>query len=177
MSRLAWGFALVALGHLIYVPGSIDPITASAVSDVITTILLGTAAWRSRDAAGSIPRGVVPILLVLGPLEIVDYLLSFGSGWQSFHAGFTLVLAGALVVSWGAWRMRQGEEGARAVRLGAWLGAAGSLVYAILAAEPYLFGGPTSPPFLLGATSALAGWSTVALAAQGSWPSGGSTNP
>lgn len=162
MSRLAWAFALVALGHWVYVPGSLDPITFSTLSDVVTGVLLLVAAWRAN--AGGL-RASLPILLVVGPLEVLDYGLSLSDGWFAFHWGFTLILLGALALSWGAWKLR-GEDaaGARWLRWGAWLGAAGSLQYVTLAAQPFLFGGETFPAFLIGASLALAGWTMLALA-------------
>lgn len=163
MSRLSWAFALVALGHLVYVPGSLDPITFSTVSDVVTAALLGLAAWRAN--AGGL-RATLPILLAAGPLEVLDYGLSLGDGWFAFHWGFTLILLGALALSWGAWKLRANDAaGPRWVRAGAWLGAAGSLQYVTLAAQPYLFGGETFPAFLVGATLALVGWALFATAA------------
>lgn len=147
MRILALAFALVALGHLVYLPGELSPITASTLFDLATAALLGWVAlvmWRG-DA---LPRAP---LVALGAIKAIDYAMSFGSGFHDYHVGWTGIALGGALVAWGAYR------GAAAwLRVGAGIAALGAADYVYLALTT---GGAA---FFVGATLVLVGWALVA---------------
>ena len=159
MRPIPLALALVALAHVVYVPGELSPVTFSTLFNAATSVLLGIAAWDF--ARGGAPRVALLSLVALGAVKLVDFATSFSGGFQTYHWGWLLIVAGATLLAVAAlqWRRALPEAPAarvRLLRIGAGLQAAGSLVYVVLA----LFGGPLA--FLVGAAAATLGWGLLA---------------
>lgn len=168
MRRVTLALALVAAGHLAYVAGSLDPITASTVFDFVTALLLGLSAWMiaTGGVAAHYPRVLLLAFVLLAVVKPIDYLLSFEDGWQSYHVGWTLVAIGGLLLGAGAVGAMRGSFGSarRWIRYGAWASALGSADYAVLATISFARDG-SGLLFLAGALAAGVGWAALALSA------------
>ncbi|MFA5861494.1 MAG: hypothetical protein WDA16_07340 [Candidatus Thermoplasmatota archaeon] len=157
--RAAIGFGFVALAQFIYFVGALGfggfgfgsfltlAILACLVA-CITGEIVGKREWTGWG------------LGIMALAQSFDYVRGLGD-LNIFFFGFTLVMAGSVIVALGAWRWAQdGPDAPRpaAFRLGAWLGVVGGGAYVMgnVTGDFGIFGA--------GAIAQVIGWSLVARA-------------